>query len=75
MKIAAERDKDTLNITCHLRRLNITNPNDAVDLANNKDGEHSKVGANKARQQGERTGPGGKHGEAVVQPSAAHQAS
>lgn len=33
MKIAAERDKDTLDIARLLRRLNITNADDAVDLA------------------------------------------
>jgi hypothetical protein len=33
MKVAAERDKDTLDIARLLRRLNITNANDAVDLA------------------------------------------
>ncbi|WP_284991706.1 hypothetical protein [Arthrobacter sp. efr-133-TYG-120] len=36
MKIAAERDKDTLDIARLLRRLNITNPDDAIDL-----GDHS----------------------------------
>lgn len=41
MKIAAERDKDTRDIPVRLRRLNITNANDAVDLAYNKYGEHS----------------------------------
>lgn len=41
MKIAAERDKDTLDIARLLRRLNITNANDAVDLAYNKYGEDS----------------------------------
>jgi Nucleotidyltransferase of unknown function (DUF6036) len=41
MKIAAERDKDTLDIARLLRKLNITNANDAVDLAYNKYGEHS----------------------------------
>jgi hypothetical protein len=41
MKIAAERDKDTLDIARLLRRLNITNANDAVDIAYNKYGEHS----------------------------------
>lgn len=41
MKIAAERDKDTLDIARILRKLNITNANDAVDLAYNKYGEHS----------------------------------
>ncbi|UVJ41172.1 DUF6036 family nucleotidyltransferase [Arthrobacter sp. CJ23] len=41
MKIAAERDKDTLDIARLLRRLNITNANDAVDLAYDKYGEHS----------------------------------
>lgn len=41
MKIAAERDKDTLDIARLLRRLNITNANDAVDLAYNKYGDHS----------------------------------
>ena len=35
MKIAAERDKDTLDIARLLRRLNITNADDAVDLAYN----------------------------------------
>ncbi|QOT17381.1 DUF6036 family nucleotidyltransferase [Paenarthrobacter sp. YJN-5] len=41
MKIAAERDKDILDIARLLRRLNITNAKDAVDLAYNKYGEHS----------------------------------
>lgn len=41
MKIAAERDKDTLDIARLLRRFNITNANDAVDLAYNKYGQHS----------------------------------
>ena len=41
MKIAAERDKDTLDIARLLRRLNITNAADAVDLAYNKYGENS----------------------------------
>jgi hypothetical protein len=41
MKIAAERDKDTLDIARLLRRLNISNATDAVDLAYNKYGEHS----------------------------------
>ena len=41
MKIAAERDKDTLDIARLLRQLNITNANDAVDLAYSKYGEHS----------------------------------
>ncbi len=41
MKIAAERDKDILDIARLLRRLNITNASDAVDLAYNKYGEHS----------------------------------
>ncbi|MET3921429.1 hypothetical protein [Arthrobacter sp. UYEF20] len=41
MKIAAERDKDTLDIARLLRRLNITNANDAVDLAYDKYGPHS----------------------------------
>lgn len=41
MKIAAERDKDTLDIARLLRGLNITNTNDAVDLAYDKYGEHS----------------------------------
>lgn len=41
MKIAAERDKDTLDIARLLRKLNITNANDAVDLAYNKYGHHS----------------------------------
>ena len=41
MKIAAERDKDTLDIARLLRRLNITNANDAVDLAYDKHGDHS----------------------------------
>ena len=41
MKIAAERDKDTLDIARLLRRLNITNAADAVDLAYDKYGEHS----------------------------------
>ena len=33
MKIAAERDKDTLDIARLLRKLNITNATDAVDVA------------------------------------------
>ena len=41
MKIAAERDKDTLDVARLLRRLNITNAADAVDLAYDKYGEHS----------------------------------
>ena len=41
MKIAAERDKDTPDIARLLRKLNITNANDAVDLAYNKYGDHS----------------------------------
>lgn len=41
MKIAAERDKDILDIARLLRRLNISNASDAVDLAYNKYGEHS----------------------------------
>ncbi|MCB5275972.1 hypothetical protein BJG92_03527 [Arthrobacter sp. SO5] len=41
MKIAAERDKDTLDIARLLRKLNITNAQDAVDLAYNKYGDHS----------------------------------
>ena len=41
MKIAAERDKDTLDIARLLRKLNISNATDAVDLAFNKYGEHS----------------------------------
>jgi hypothetical protein len=41
MKIAAERDKDTLDIARLLRKLNITNADDAVDLAYNKYGNHS----------------------------------
>jgi len=41
MKIAAERDKDTLDIARLLRKLNITNANDAVDLAYDKYGHHS----------------------------------
>lgn len=41
MKIAAERDKDTLDIARLLRKLNITNATDAVDLAFNKYGKHS----------------------------------
>ncbi|AXJ11873.1 hypothetical protein CFN17_13410 [Arthrobacter sp. PM3] len=41
MKIAAERDKDTLDIARLLPKLNITNANDAVDLAYNKYGDHS----------------------------------
>jgi hypothetical protein len=41
MKIAAERDKDTLDIARLLLRLNITNANDAVDLAYDKYGHHS----------------------------------
>lgn len=41
MKIAAERDKDTLDIARLLRRLNITNAADAANLAYDKYGEHS----------------------------------
>lgn len=41
MKIAAERDKDTLDIARLLRKLNITNATDAVELAFKKYGEHS----------------------------------
>ncbi len=41
MKIAAERDKDTLDIARLLLKLNITNANNAVDVAYNKYGEHS----------------------------------
>ncbi|MGY2746977.1 DUF6036 family nucleotidyltransferase [Pseudarthrobacter sp. O4] len=41
MKIAAERDKDMLDIARLLRRLNITNADDAVNLAYRKYGEHS----------------------------------
>ncbi|PTT65953.1 hypothetical protein DBR22_11525 [Arthrobacter sp. HMWF013] len=41
MKIAAERDKDTLDIARLLRRLNITNAAEAVDLAYDKYGDHS----------------------------------
>jgi hypothetical protein len=41
MKIAAERDKDTLDIARLLRQLNITNAADAVNLAYEKYGEHS----------------------------------
>ncbi|WP_255771222.1 DUF6036 family nucleotidyltransferase [Pseudarthrobacter sulfonivorans] len=41
MKIAAERDKDTLDIARLLRRLNITEAADAVNLAYDKYGEHS----------------------------------
>lgn len=41
MKIAAERDKDTLDIARLLRKLNITNANAAVDLAYDKYGDHS----------------------------------
>lgn len=41
MKIAAERDKDTLDSARLLRRLNIINANDAVDLAYDKYGDHS----------------------------------
>ncbi|MFQ4149407.1 DUF6036 family nucleotidyltransferase [Arthrobacter sp. LAPM80] len=41
MKIAAERDKDTLDIARLLRKLNITNAIDAVDVAFNKYGDHS----------------------------------
>ena len=41
MKIAAERDRDTLDIARLLRRLNITNAAEAVDLAYDKYGEHS----------------------------------
>jgi Nucleotidyltransferase of unknown function (DUF6036) len=41
MKIAAERDKDTLDIARLLRKLNITNAVDAIDLAFAKYGEHS----------------------------------
>jgi hypothetical protein len=41
MKIAAERDKDTLDIARLLRRLSITDANDAVDLAYDKYGDHA----------------------------------
>ena len=41
MKIAAERDKDTLDIARPLRKLNITRAADAVNLAFDKYGEHS----------------------------------
>lgn len=41
MKIAAERDKDTLDIARLLRRLNITNAANAVDPAYDKYDEHS----------------------------------
>ncbi|MGO4859074.1 DUF6036 family nucleotidyltransferase [Arthrobacter sp. 2MCAF14] len=41
MKIAAERDGDTLDIARILRRLNITNADDAVDLAYDKYGDRS----------------------------------
>ncbi len=41
MKIAAERDKDTLDIARLLRKLNITTAADAVDLAYGKYGEHT----------------------------------
>jgi hypothetical protein len=41
MKIAAERDKDTLDIARLLRRLNITEAADAVNLAYDKYGDHS----------------------------------
>ena len=41
MKIAAERNKDTLDIARLLRKLNITNAIDAVNLAFSKYGEHS----------------------------------
>ncbi|MBT2512201.1 hypothetical protein J7E82_01295 [Arthrobacter sp. ISL-30] len=41
MKIAAERDKDTLDIARLLLRLHITKADDAVDLAYNKYGDHS----------------------------------
>ncbi|WP_427017301.1 helix-turn-helix domain-containing protein [Pseudarthrobacter sp. P1] len=41
MKIAAERDKDTLDIARLLRKPSITNAADAVNLAYNKYGEHS----------------------------------
>lgn len=44
MKIAAERDKDTLDIARLLRRLQITNRADAVDLACDKYGGHSMAG-------------------------------
>lgn len=38
---AADRDKDTLDIARLLRKLNISNATDAVELAFNKYGEHS----------------------------------
>lgn len=41
MKIAAERDKDILDIARLLRKLNITNANDAVDVAYDKYGHHA----------------------------------
>lgn len=41
MKIAAERDKDTLDIARLLRKLNITSAAAAVDLAYGKNGDHS----------------------------------
>ncbi|MDJ0314021.1 DUF6036 family nucleotidyltransferase [Arthrobacter sp. H35-D1] len=41
MKIAAERDKDILDIARLLRKLNIADAADAVDLAYDKYGEHS----------------------------------
>ena len=41
MKIAAERDKDTLDISRLLRKLNITNATEAVDVAFGKYGEYS----------------------------------
>lgn len=41
MKIAAERDKDTLDIARLLRKLNITNATDAVNLAFKMYGNHS----------------------------------
>ncbi len=41
MKIAAERDKDTLDIARLLRKLNITSATDAVNLAYEKYGHDS----------------------------------
>jgi hypothetical protein len=41
MKIAVERDKDTLDIARLLRRLSITDANDAVALAYDKYGDHA----------------------------------
>lgn len=41
IQIAAERGKDTNDIARLLRKPNVTNANDAGDLAYNKYGDHS----------------------------------